>query len=80
MTDLTRFFTARQLINRDDIISIGKTRELVNLLRRSESAAGQREFLRRCCREPIPVQTEDYVGDTINAAKALIHDNYYLRL
>ena len=48
--------------------------------RLSESAAGQREFLRRCCREPIPVQTEDYVGDTINAAKALIHDNYYLRL
>ena len=48
------------------------------MLRRSESAAGQREFLRRCCREPIPVQTGDYVGDTIKAAKALIHGNYYL--
>ena len=33
--------------------------------------AGQREFLRRCCREPIPVLTGENVGDTIKAAMAV---------
>ena len=35
------------------------------------AGAGHREFLRRCCREPIPVLTGENVGDTIKAAMAV---------
>ena len=49
----------------------GVTKTTRFFLRRSESAAGQREFLRRCCREPIPVQTGDDVGDTIKCCEGV---------